>query len=72
MPEMLGRRNYNTTPRVFSDAEGVLWRVREWQVPERPPALYFECDHAFRRVTHYPQDWRELPTGELEILSHET
>ena len=69
---MLKRRSPTTTARVFSDADGVLWRVREWKVPERPPALYFESDHAFRRVAHYPDDWRELPTGELEILSHET
>lgn len=69
---MLGRRTSNATARVFSDTDGVLWRVREWQIPERPPALYFESEHAFRRVTRYPNDWRELPTGELEILSHET
>jgi hypothetical protein len=25
---------------------------------------------AFRRVTHYPLHWRDLPTGDLEILSH--
>ena len=28
-----------------------------------------KTDSAFRRVTGYPPDWRDLPTGELEILS---
>ena len=36
------------------------------------PALYFENDVAFRRVADYPDDWRDLPTGELEILSQGT
>jgi len=31
-------------------------------------ALYFENDVAFRRVADYPDDWRDLPTGELEIV----
>jgi len=38
--------------------------LREWG-----RALYFESVIGFRRVTHYPPDWRELPTAELEILS---
>jgi hypothetical protein len=61
-----------TSPRQFSDANGVVWRVRELQPADRAPALYFETEHAFRRVTNYPEDWRDLPTGELEILSRET
>lgn len=68
----MGRRSARTNPRMFNDADGVLWRVREWKVPERPPALYFESDYAFRRVANYPPDWRDLPTDELEILSHES
>ena len=55
--------------RRYVDAEGVVWRVRERDLPGRSPALYFETTTAFRRVTQYPNDWRELPTGELEILS---
>jgi len=55
--------------RRFTDAGGVIWRVREVLLPDRPAALYFETDVAFRRVQHYPRDWRNLPTGELEILS---
>ena len=60
------------TTRLFSDANGVAWRVRELQPADNPRALYFENDDAFRRVTHYPEDWRDLPTGELEILSRAT
>src|SRR5215207_7001236 len=59
-------------PREFSDESGVRWRVRERATSDRPRALYFETDSAFRRVTHYPPDWRDLPTGEVEILSRET
>jgi hypothetical protein len=55
--------------RRYEDANGVVWRVRERQPLHLPPALYFETDAAFRRVTNYPADWRDLPTAELEILS---
>jgi hypothetical protein len=58
--------------RRFLDADGVSWRVSELQVPGRPAALYFETDGSFRRVSDYPSDWRDLPTGELEILSRGT
>jgi len=58
--------------RRYCDANGVAWRVQELQPPDLAPALYFEYDRGFRRVTNYPADWRDLPTGELEILSHET
>jgi len=55
--------------RRFTDDGGVTWRVREVRLADRPAALYFETDVAFRRVQDYPPDWRNLPTGELEILS---
>ena len=58
--------------RQFRDTDGVAWRVRELQPGDHSRALYFETDHAFRRVTNYPEDWRDLPTGELEILSLRT
>jgi hypothetical protein len=58
--------------RRFRDADGVNWQVREREKAGRPPALYFESEMAFRRVTHYPSDWRDLPTAELEILGHAT
>ena len=73
MPES-GRTSHrsianDTAGRRFSDENGTQWRVREVQTPDRPAALYFENDVAFRRVTQYPTDWRDLPTRELEILS---
>lgn len=58
--------------RRYVDAHGVAWCVRELAVAERGAALYFETTTLFRRVTDYPADWRDLPTGELEILSHGT
>jgi hypothetical protein len=72
MRDSTGPSGRDHTWRKFSDASGVTWRVRELQPPGCPRALYFEADHAFRRVTQYPEDWRDLPTGELEILSRET
>jgi hypothetical protein len=59
-------------PREYCDANGVRWRVRELHPGDRSVALYFESDAAFRRVTEYPNDWRELPTSELEIISLRT
>ena len=58
--------------RRFHDADGTCWRVWEREGEGRPPALYFETEMAFRRVTHYPSDWRDLPTAELEILRNAT
>lgn len=58
--------------RRYVDAEGVEWCVHERAIDDSPPALYFECTAAFRRVKNYPTDWRDLPTGELEILSLRT
>ena len=60
------------TGRRFRDAAVVSWYVPEREEGGRPPALYFETEMAFRRVSHYPLDWRDLPTAELEILSHAT
>ena len=60
------------TERRFIDAAGIIWRVRERQTSGRRPALYFENDVAFRRVADYPEDWRDLPTGEREVLSLRT
>jgi len=55
--------------RRYVDRSGILWCVRERLLREWGRALYFESVIGFRRVTHYPHDWRELPTAELEILS---
>ena len=54
--------------RRFVDANGIAWRVRE-KTLGGGPALYFESAGTFRRVTQYPRDWQNLPTGDLEILS---
>ena len=61
-----------TSPRHFSDANGVVWRVRELQPADRAPPSISRPSTRSRRVTNYPEDWRDLPTGELEILSRET
>jgi len=55
--------------RRYVDARGMVGCVRERDLPGGSPALYFETTTAFRRVTDYPADWRDLPTSELEILS---
>ena len=56
--------------RQFNDADGVRWRVRELRRSDRAPALYFESEASFRRVTSYPLDWHDLTASELESLSH--
>jgi hypothetical protein len=70
--ELAGEPAAADAGRRFRDADGVNWLVREREAAGSPPALYFETEMAFRRVTHYPLDWRDLPTAELEILSHAT
>jgi hypothetical protein len=67
-----GRVPAPSPERRYFDAGGVAWSVREKATLGRRPALYFESPAAFRRVTHYPPNWRDLPTGELEILSLKT
>ena len=56
--------------RRFRDAGGVTWHVSEREAAGLPPALYFQAEMAFRRVAHYPFNWRDLSTAELESLSH--
>ncbi len=58
--------------RRFVDKSGIAWCEREKATLGRSPALYFESAATFRRVTHYPRDWHELATDELEVLSHGT
>lgn len=55
--------------RLFVDAAGVSWCVRERQFEDHGPALYFENAQAFRRVSDYPRNWRDLSAGDLELLS---
>jgi len=73
MPIIRPRPSSAPSPeRRYVDAGGVAWSVRERVTLGRNPALYFESPGAFRRVTHYPPGWRDLPPGELEILSLKT
>ena len=60
--------------RSFIDAQGVQWRVSERPVrragrDEPRRCLFFEAPHIIRRVCSYPDNWSELPDGELEALS---
>ena len=59
-----------TAARHYRGADGVQWTVRERHYADRSPALYFESDASFRRVTSYPRNWHELPAAELESLSY--
>ena len=44
--------------------------MREVKRADSAPALYFESEIAFRRVTRYPADWQGLTAAELDALSH--
>ena len=65
-----GSAEVGPTGRHYRDSDGVRWCVREVQSVRRPPALYFESDASFRRVTRYPRNWQALSGTDLEILSH--
>ena len=59
--------------RVFEDAEGNRWRVRESPFSpydrRRGRSLIFWSDGAVRRVRDYPDDWHQLTDDELAHLS---
>jgi len=59
--------------RVFEDADGNQWRVRESSFSpydrRRGRSLIFWSDGAVRRVRDYPDDWYELSDDELAQLS---
>ena len=59
--------------RVFVDADGTRWRVKEMPFSlydrRRGRSLIFWSDGAVRRVRDYPTDWHELPDEELAQLS---
>lgn len=67
-----GARPDRRVVRDYIDGDGVAWHVQERQAADREFALYFENGGAFRRVTHYPRDWSQLPSAELEVLSRGT
>ncbi len=63
----------------FTDSDGVRWEVRAIPAPllrEGNPSsafgeysegwLLFSSEHLRKRLTHYPEDWRELTPYELE------
>ena len=59
--------------RLFADADGVQWKVKEVQFSEydrrRGVSLIFWSDGAVRRVRNYPADWYRLSDDELALLS---
>ena len=59
--------------RVFLDADGNRWRVREMAFSpydrRRGRSLIFWSDGAVRRVRDYPADWHQLSDDELALLS---
>jgi hypothetical protein len=67
--EFRGRERGENGPRVLTDEEGRLWRVREVRFADAPPSLIFESETGFRRVRAYPTSWRSLSDGELFDLS---
>ena len=48
---------------------GTQWTVCEHPKPPRGPALVFYAPGIARRVTDYPENWRELPIEELYAVS---
>jgi len=79
MPESSQRRDADRKEddiereRVFEDAEGNRWRVRESAFSpydrRRGRSLIFWSDGAVRRVRDYPDDWHQLSDDELAQLS---
>ena len=67
--ELRGRERAEHGPRVLTDEEGRLWRVREVRFADAPPSLIFEAETGFRRVRCYPATWRSLSDAELFDLS---
>jgi hypothetical protein len=59
--------------RVFVDADGVRWSVKETPFSEydrrRGVSLIFWSEGAVRRVRDYPADWQLLPDEDLALLS---
>lgn len=59
--------------RVFTDTDGVRWRVSERPFGQydrrRGLSLIFSSDSAVRRVRDYPADWFDLADEALAALS---
>jgi len=72
LPELRGRARTEPGPRVLTDEEGRLWRVREVSFADAPPSLIFDSEVGFRRVRAYPATWRSLSDDALFELSWRT
>jgi len=68
-PEVRGRERPDRGPRLLTDEEGHLWRVREVCFVDTVPSLIFESESGFRRVRAYPGNWPTLSDVELLELS---
>jgi hypothetical protein len=49
--------------------DGTQWTVCEHADPDRGPALVFYAPGVARRVTRYPQNWREISVDALYAVS---
>lgn len=67
-----GRQRSDRVPRILTDEDGHLWRVREVSFVDTVPSLIFESESGFRRVRHYPADWPSLADDALLQLSWST
>lgn len=55
----------------FRAPNGSDWKVFEVDGARTGASLIFSSDEGFRRVRHYPADWRELDAESLWALSWE-
>jgi hypothetical protein len=70
-PHRMGQRDAD---RTYVTSDGEEWRVFEIDAADLPGArgdrcLVFTSNVAFRRVWHYPDDWRRLTPRQLIELS---
>ena len=72
LPQLRGRERPESGPRMLTDEEGRVWRVREVSFADAPPSLIFDSEMGFRRVRAYPPSWRSLSDAELFELSWRT
>ena len=72
LPQLRGRERSEPGPRMLTDEEGRLWRVREVCFADAPPSLIFDSELGFRRVRGYPANWRSLSDDALFDLSWRT
>lgn len=59
----------------FISPDGTHWKVYEItnsHTPWASTSLIFVSDRGFRRVYHYPRDWRDLDAEGLHALSWKT